>query len=212
MIQYKALPFNSFQVNTYIIWDDTFECAVIDPAFNSSEEREYFDKFIKDHNLKPVRQMNTHCHADHLPGVTYMKTKYQLPFSAHRDEARQIKNAPVMGRMFGFDLKDLTPVGQYIDDNEIISFGNSTLKAILVPGHSEGSLAYYSAEGHMVMTGDALFRDSIGRTDFPGGDHDTLIRSIREKLFSLPPDTVVCPGHGPFSTIGEEIGNNPYFN
>lgn len=212
MIQIRTLPFNSFQVNTCIIWDESLECVIIDPSFYSTEEQELFEKFIRENKLKPVRQLNTHCHVDHLPGVAYLKRKYDLAFSAHRLESKLVENAPLMGRLFGFELEPLDGIEQFVEDDELIHFGASELKALHVPGHSEGSLAYYSGSAEFVVTGDALFNRSIGRTDLPGGDYDTLIHSIKSRLFTLPEVTIVYPGHGPASSIGDELRENPFFS
>ncbi len=211
MIQFKGIAFNSFQVNTYFVWDESGECLIIDPAFSTEEEQVIAIEFISQNKLKPVAQINTHCHVDHVAGVNFIREKYSLPFSAHREESRLADNAPVMGRIFGFRISPLNGIDRFIEEHEQIRFGSSALEALHVPGHSPGSLAYYCADGGFVLTGDALFQGSIGRTDLPGGDYETLISSIREKLFTLPGNTVVCPGHGAFSSIADELASNPFF-
>jgi glyoxylase-like metal-dependent hydrolase (beta-lactamase superfamily II) len=135
---------------------------------------------------------------------------YGLPLRAHEDESRLLKNAPMMGEVFGLRLEPLDGIGEHVRVNDLIPFGNHSLRALHVPGHSPGSLAFYSEEGGFVITGDALFQGSIGRTDLPGGDYDILIDSIRSQLLTLAPQTVVYPGHGPASTIGEESTGNPF--
>ena len=210
MIQIDTLVFNSFQVNTYLVWDETGNCLVVDPAFYSREERAFFENHISEKGLKLTGQINTHCHVDHILGVQHVQEHYGSPFRAHADEAKLVNNAPMMGDVFGLSVEPFTGIDQTIDDKETIHVGNQILHSIHVPGHSPGSLAYYSKEGGFVITGDALFQGSIGRTDLPGGDYDQLIQSIRTRLLVLPPETVVYAGHGPPSTIGYEISENPF--
>ena len=210
MIQIDTLVFNSFQVNTYLVWDETGNCLVVDPAFYSREERAFFENHISEKGLKLTGQINTHCHVDHILGVQHIQEHYGSPFRAHGEEANLVKNAPLSGDIFGLSVEPFTGIDQTIDDKETIHVGNQILHSIHVPGHSPGSLAYYSKEGGFVITGDALFQGSIGRTDLPGGDYDQLIQSIRTRLLVLPPETVVYAGHGPPSTIGYEISENPF--
>ncbi len=210
MIQIETLVFNSFQVNTYLVRDESGRCLVVDPAFYTPEEVRAFDTYISENGLKVTGQINTHGHVDHVLGVLHMKSTYNCPFRAHLEETGLIKNAPLMGDMFGLSVEPIEGIDKPIEDNDMISLGNQTLQAILVPGHSPGSLAFYSAEGGFVITGDALFQGSIGRTDLPGGDYDTLIKSIRSRLLILPPETIVYPGHGASSTIGDEATGNPF--
>ncbi len=210
MIRIETLVFNSFQVNTYLVWDEDGSCLVVDPAFDSDEERASFDNLVAEMELKITGQMNTHCHVDHVLGVQYIKATYGCPFRAHESESGLVKNAPVMGDVFGLIVEPLESIDQTIEDNEIIQLGSHTLQSIYVPGHSPGSLAFYSKDGGFVITGDALFQGSIGRTDLPGGDYDQLINSIRSRLLVLPPETVVYAGHGSPSTIGQELTGNPF--
>ncbi len=212
MIQIESLVFNSFQVNTYLVWDEARNCLVVDPAFYSEEEIAFFDQHILDNRLTIVGQINTHCHVDHVLGVHHMKSHYKSPFRAHPAETNLVNNAPVMGDVFGLTVEPISGIDHPVKDNEIIQQGDFSLQSIHVPGHSPGSLAYYSKEGGFVITGDALFQGSIGRTDLPGGDYDQLINSIRSRLLVLPPETVVYAGHGAPSTIGDEITDNPFLS
>jgi len=212
MIQIETFTFNSFQVNTYLVWDETGECLVVDPAFHTMEETSSFDGVISGRGLLLKGQVNTHCHVDHLLGVRHVREKYGLAFRANTEEEKNVKRAPLMGEVFGLKLDPVGAIEASIDDGGLIAVGNHQLKAILVPGHSPGSLAIYSDEGGFVITGDALFQGSIGRTDLPGGDYDQLIGSIRSRLLTLPPETIVYPGHGPSSTIGEEKAANPFLH
>lgn len=212
MLHIEKLVFNSFQVNTYIVRNEEGECLVVDPAFYSPEEVRDFDRFISSRGLSIRGQLNTHCHVDHVLGVKHVKTVYRCPLRAHANEASLLNNAPMMGEVFGLQVEALEGIDQAIDENESVALGRDSLKALLVPGHSPGSLSFYSREAGFVITGDALFRGSIGRTDLPGGDFDTLISSIRSTLLTLPAETTVYPGHGEPTSIGEEAADNPFLS
>jgi hydroxyacylglutathione hydrolase len=210
MITIESLVFNAFQVNTYLVKDEEGNCLVVDPAFYSPEEERTFDDYIRDHELKVTGQVNTHCHVDHVLGVRHLKQKYQCPFRAHPNESGLLNNAPLMGQVYGLSVEPIPGIDELISDRDLIPLNSFSLHALLVPGHSPGSLSFYSPEGAFVITGDALFQGSIGRTDLPGGDYDTLIESIRSRLLTLPPETIVYPGHGEPSTIANEAMGNPF--
>ena len=210
MLTIESFVFNSFQVNTYLVRNKDGECLVIDPAFYSPEETGFFDRHITKNKLKIIGQANTHCHVDHVLGVQHVMNTYKCPLRAHSSESSLLNNAPLMGEMFGLNVDPLPGIEQFIEDGEHIEIGTYSLRAILVPGHSPGSLSFYSPEGGFVITGDALFHGSIGRTDLPGGDYDTLISSIQNRLLTLPPDTIVYPGHGDPTTVREEASDNPF--
>lgn len=212
MIQLDKLVFNSFQVNTYILSDETGECIIIDPACYSKEENVLLADFIRQKNLTPVIHLNTHCHIDHILGMHFVRNRYKIPSYAHLSELPLLNNGPLMGDLYGFVFEPVPPLDKHLSHKDVISFGNSEILAIHVPGHSQGSLAYYSEKDAFLISGDALFKGSIGRTDLPGGDYDTLISSIQNNLFSLPVNTSVWPGHGPSTTILEEKKHNPFFN
>ena len=210
MIQIDTLVYNSFQVNTYVVRDENGQCLVVVAAFYSDEEQQQFDAFISENNLKVTGQVNTHCHVDHVLGIGHVKANYKCPVRAHNEEAALLANTPLMGDMFGLTVEPIAGIDKHIEDRENISCGKYKLQSIHVPGHSPGSLSFYSPEGGFVITGDALFQGSIGRTDLPGGDYDTLIHAIKSRLLILPPETRVYAGHGPSSTIGKEISENPF--
>lgn len=210
MIRTEAIQFNAFQVNTYLVWDETGQCIVVDPAFYSVAEQQTLASIISDKGLTVAGQINTHCHVDHVLGVRYMKSEYGCAFRAHSEESKVIASVPLMGDLFGWSVEPLDGIEEYLEDNGNIPVGNHFLHSIHVPGHSPGSLAFYSKEGGFVITGDALFQGSIGRTDLPGGDYDTLISSITNRLLVLPPETLVHPGHGPSTTVDREIAENPF--
>lgn len=210
MITVDSLVFNSFQVNTYLVRDEDGNCLVVDPAFYSPDEEASFDKYISENGLKVAGQLNTHCHVDHVLGVHHLRQEYQCPLRAHKNESGLLNNVPLMGEVYGLKVEPIPGIDAFVSDNDLISLNRVSLRAILVPGHSPGSLSFYSPEGGFVITGDALFQGSIGRTDLPGGDYDTLIHAIRTRLLTLPPETIVYPGHGDPSTIGKEAMGNPF--
>lgn len=210
MIHIKTFTFNEFQVNTYVLWDDEGRCLVIDPAFYHPGEQQELEQFLDDKGLTVTGQANTHCHVDHILGIRYIRERHGVPFRAHQGELPVIQHTHVMADMFGWSMEPMDSIDETIEEGDVVLVGEQELKVLPVPGHSPGSVAFYSAGSGFVVTGDALFQNSIGRTDLPGGDHDTLIHSIRQNLMSLPPETVVYPGHGPSTTIGDEKENNPF--
>jgi len=157
--------------------------------------------------------LNTHLHFDHLFGVGAVEDRFDVRMEANAGDEYLLCDMPRQLQLFGFGTNNVVnlSIGKYLKDGDILSFGQQKLKVLEVPGHTPGSIAFYNEEAACVFTGDALFNSSIGRTDLPGGDFDQLIGSIREKLFTLPPETVVYPGHGPSTSIGHERKYNPFF-
>jgi glyoxylase-like metal-dependent hydrolase (beta-lactamase superfamily II) len=203
--------FSPIDVNTYILVDDSGDCAIIDCGCYEKQESEEIENFIKEKGINPVLLLNTHCHLDHLFGNSFVLEKYGLrTFSSELDELNR-KNASQHAMLFGLTMDTPPEPAGFISDNQIVTFGTTELKALHVPGHTSGSLAFYSDKNNCVFTGDALFSGSIGRTDLQGGNYETLIRSIKNKLFVLPPSTVVYPGHGNETTIEREMKSNPFF-
>lgn len=204
--------FSMFGINTYIVYDpDTLCCAIIDPGMSDKNEESAIDTFIQKHNLNVTCVINTHLHIDHAVGDSYIKNKYHVPVLANLlDEPLGLKIGQ-QASMFGIYGKfDDVIISEYINAGKIIKIGNGRLSVIHVPGHSPGSVALYDRQDGFVIVGDALFKGSIGRTDLPGGDYRQLIESINSQLLSLPDSTVVYPGHGPSTTIGDEKCLNPY--
>jgi glyoxylase-like metal-dependent hydrolase (beta-lactamase superfamily II) len=203
--------FNPFQENTYLVFDETKECAIIDPGCFEAHERIELDKFIQDNELKPVRLINTHCHLDHVFGNAFVSRTWELELEIHRDELPVLEAVPQIAKFYGMPSGELSPApGRFIEEGEVIAFGNTKMEAILTPGHSPASLSFFIREGGLLIAGDVLFREGIGRTDLPGGDYDTLIASINDKLLPLGDDVKVFPGHGPSTTIGHERRHNPF--
>jgi hydroxyacylglutathione hydrolase len=203
--------FSPIDVNTYLIADETGECAVIDCGCYNREEFSRLRDFIDKRKLSPVLLLNTHCHLDHVFGNRFMLEDFGLSAYFHREDEENREKAVTHAIFFGLSMEPPPVPAGFLSDGEQVAFGKNVLTALHVPGHSKGSLAFYSERDSVVFTGDALFAGSIGRTDLPGGDYNTLIRSIRTKLFTLPGKTVVYPGHGESSSIRTEMTTNPYF-
>jgi glyoxylase-like metal-dependent hydrolase (beta-lactamase superfamily II) len=203
--------FSPIEVNTYVLADKSGDCAIIDCGCYDKKESEELEFFIKDKHINPVLLLNTHCHLDHVFGNKFILERYGLrTFSSELDEMNR-KDAKEHAMLFGLEMDEPPESAGFISDNEMLTFGKTNLLALHVPGHTSGSLAFYSEKNDCVFTGDALFAGSIGRTDLPGGNYDTLINSIRNKLFVLPGSTIVYPGHGKETTIEKEIRTNPFF-
>lgn len=210
MLHIESIPFNPFQVNTYLLYDETGECAIIDPACYGSQEEEHLRAYIKEKQLKPVCVVNTHCHIDHILGNNYVFETYGLKPVIHRDGLSFLENAVEYATTFGFQIQPPVMPVQFVADGEKISIGNQSLQVLEAPGHAAGSICLYHSQQKFVIVGDVLFQSGIGRTDLPTGDYNTLITSIQNKLLTLPDDTVVYCGHGPQTTIGQERQMNPY--
>lgn len=210
MIKIKSFAVNPFQVNSYIIYDDTLECVIIDAAIYTTREREEFVQFIIDNNLKPTRILSTHCHVDHILGNKFLSEQFNIGCFCHEEDNFLLEGCVEYGSMFGLDVEMPPAVSGFIYDNMNIDFGNSVIQSIHVPGHSPGSICYYNKEAKILITGDVLFDESIGRTDLPGGNYNNLISGIKQKLLVLDEDTKVFPGHGIYTTIKKEKFTNPF--
>lgn len=204
--------FSLFGINTYVVYDPASNCcAIIDPGMLGSQEEKAMTDFICKNNLKVTHVINTHLHLDHAVGNNFLKDSYKVPVLAHKDDEPLGERLQQQAYMFGINEKfNGVEISDYLSDGEIIKIGDGELKVLSVPGHSPGSVALYDKEDGFVIAGDALFKGSIGRTDLPGGSHSQLISSIKDKLLTLPDDTVVYPGHGPATTIRDEKRSNPY--
>lgn len=208
----KTFTFNPFQENTYLIYDDTKEAVIIDAGCITNAEKSLLKKFIEENKLTLKKVINTHLHLDHQFGNKFLFDTYGLKPQAHQEDEFLLDSVIAQARSYGFPIEDekAQTLGGYIADNDEIKFGNSSLRAIHVPGHAPGHLAFYAENDGVLFAGDVLFRGSIGRTDLPKGDYATLIQSITKKLLTLPDSTVVYCGHGPTTTIESEKVNNPY--
>lgn len=212
MFQIQSFTFSPIQENTYLLFDEFKECIIIDPGCYFDEEKETLKTFIEENNLIPKLLMNTHCHLDHVFGNKFVAETYGLTLQLHEKEKAVLAFAPTSGLMYNMPFDNYS--GEYIvlKEGDKISLGDDELSVIEAPGHSPGSICFYCAKQNFVISGDVLFQRSIGRTDLPGGDHQTLLNSIRQKLFVLPDATIVYNGHGNSTFIGEEKKHNPYLN
>jgi metallo-beta-lactamase family protein len=213
-MEIKRFEFNFFGENTYVIWDaSSQEAAIVDPGMVNPEETDQIEDFIATHRLSVRYILLTHAHVDHTFGIDILKEKYHAPVLAHKADLPLGQMRGQQAEMFHLPMK-LGPVeiDRFISANTTLNLGNERIEVIETPGHSPGGVCYYVPESSFILTGDTLFQGSIGRTDLPGGDHNTLLRSISTGLFNLPDNTVVYPGHGPATTIGKEKRTNPFFN
>ena len=208
----KQFVFNHFQTNSYVVWDEkSKECALVDPCAEAGYEDEWLTQFVEGNGLKPVLVLLTHAHIDHIAGLRYVCERYHLPVTMHADGMKLLKQAEAYGTVMGFSVEAMDDLPcSYIEDNAVLEMGVGRpeelcrIECRFVPGHCPGSMAYVLHEEKMVLTGDALFRGSIGRTDLPGGDYRLLMESLHNRIMTLPDDYEVLPGHGELSTIGEE--------
>lgn len=208
----KRFEFNMFPVNCYVLSDDTREAVIIDAGCYYEEEQQALKKYIVDNKLTIKHLLNTHLHLDHIFGNSFIAREFHIKPEANQQDEFLLAHMADYCRMFGFPLnEEPAPLGGYIADGDLICFGNTTLRAILVPGHSPGGLVFYCEESKKLFSGDILFQGSIGRADLEGGDFSTLRNSIMTRLFTLPDDTTVYPGHGNSTTIGNEKMDNPFF-
>jgi len=212
MIKIKPFAFNLLQENTYVVSDDSLDCIIIDCGAYYDDERKAITEYISSQGLKPRRLLATHGHWDHNLGIDTIYQTYGLQVEAALEDEFIITDIPRnFQSIIGAPLRREYPaVGRFFDEDEIIRFGSHELQVLKTPGHSPGSVVFYCKQEHIAFTGDTLFRMSVGRTDFEGGSHEALMNSLHNVLAKLPPETVILPGHGPKSTIGEEIKYNPY--
>ena len=210
MINVHYFTFGPFQENTYILWDNTLDCLILDPGNNNATENKKLSDFISQNNLTPKRLILTHGHIDHINGNKYVFDAYGLLPEVHKADVYFIEKHLASATMYGLHADQSPMPKSFLNDGDIISFGNSRLQSIFTPGHSPGSLSFYNLEDKFIIGGDVLFYGSIGRSDLPMGDHDTLISSIKEKLIPLGDDMKVYSGHGLPTTIGFERMNNPF--
>lgn len=213
MTQVHYFTFSPFAENTYIIYDDTKECIIIDPGCYTPAERDELSQFISDNALTPVRLINTHCHLDHVFGNRYVADTYQLPLEIHKGELPVLNSFSMTVQMYGIPATQQSPdpdPNKFIKEGDTISFGNTELEVRFTPGHSPASVSFYCAKSNFIIGGDVLFQGSIGRTDLPGGDMDTLMQSIKREFLSLDDNVVVYSGHGNPTTVGQERKTNPF--
>lgn len=205
-----TLTFNPFQENTYIISAPSGECIIIDPGCFDEYEREELTELIDKYKLKPVRLINTHCHIDHILGNAFVAKTWNLELEIHKGEIPVLAAGVSVGNMYGVPYDPSPEPASFLAEGDEVVLDGILMKVLFTPGHSPASICLYNAADGWVIGGDVLFYESIGRTDLPGGDHQTLLRSIRTQLFVLSNETVVYPGHGPTTKIGYEKMFNPF--
>lgn len=210
MLTIEQFTFNPVQENTYVIFDEKGACAIIDPGCYFDYEYKELTDFIDTRKLLPKCLLNTHCHLDHVFGNRFVAEKYGLTLQIHRGEKPVLDYAPISGKSWGLPFENYTGDLLYLEEGQVIDVGEERLEVILTPGHSPASISFYHQPSGSLLSGDVLFRSGIGRTDLPGGNYETLIASIQEKLFVLPDSVTVYPGHGPTTTIGYEKKHNPF--
>ncbi len=210
MIELKEFAFNPLQVNTYLLYNEERKCIIVDPACIYQEEKDALSGFIEEQKLKPVMLVNTHCHVDHAVGNGFINEKYGLKPMIHKAGKPILDSAPEQGQLMGFPPFSNPEPEKYLLDNENISLGDDEIEVRYTPGHADGSICLIIHEQKILLSGDVLFANSVGRADLPTGDMGLLRKSIRKKLFTLDDDFVVYPGHGPATTIGNEKAYNPF--
>lgn len=210
MIEIKSFVFSPFMENTYVLYDETKEAVIVDPGCYESYEKEELSNFIDSENLRVVKLLNTHCHIDHVFGNHYVKEKYGVELYIHPLDEATLNSVEVYAPAYGFQQFETSKADQFLEEGDLVSFGNTELSVIFVPGHAPGHIAFVNKEQNICIGGDVLLDGSIGRTDLPGGDFDTLINSIHNKVFPLGDKMVVYPGHGDTTTVEKERNSNPF--
>lgn len=210
MLQVKKFTFNPFMENTYVLFDETNECVIIDPGCVEKDEENELTEFIESNKLIVKQLINTHCHIDHVLGNAFVKRKFNVPLLIHPIEEAMLRAVKSYASNYGFFQYQDSTADSFLNEGDEVVFGNQKLAILFVPGHSPGHIAFYDAPTKILIGGDVLFENSIGRTDLPGGDYDTLITSIHKKFFTLPDDVTVYCGHGSETSIGFEKRTNPF--
>lgn len=212
MLTVQPFTFNPVQENTYVVYNEKGQCCIIDPGCYFASEEEKLKDFIEQNHLQPVYLLNTHCHLDHIFGNKFIHKTYGLTLHLNKLEKPVLEYGPASGQLWQMPFENYDAELKFIDEGDTIQIGDNELQVLFTPGHSPGHISFYCKADKFVISGDVLFEGSVGRTDLPGGDFTILEESIKTKLYTLPPDTIVYPGHGPTTTIGDEIKTNPYVN
>jgi hydroxyacylglutathione hydrolase len=212
MLKVKSFQFSPIQENTYVLYNEQNQCAIIDPGCYYQNEVEELKRFIHQNKLTPILLLNTHCHLDHVFGNKAIAEAYTLTLHLHKNEQQVLGFAPTSGLMYNLPFDNYTGDFIFLEHGDTVKIGSDELNVLLTPGHSPGSISFYNANDGFVISGDVLFKNSVGRSDLPGGNHETLIKSIQQHILTLPPQTIVYSGHGPKTTVADEMANNPYLN
>ena len=207
----KSFTFNNFQENTYILYDETNECIIIDPGCYSEEEKKILSEFVINNKLNPLKLINTHCHIDHVLGNQYVSKKWSLDLYLHIDSKPLLEQTKNISKVYGFyDFEESPEPKYYLEHKQIIKFGLQEIIILHTPGHAPGHICLYNKKSNLLIAGDLIFKGSIGRTDLPGGNYETLINSIKTEIIILPENTKIYSGHGPSTILENEKKNNPY--
>jgi hydroxyacylglutathione hydrolase len=210
MLTVKSFEFSPVQENTYILYNEQKTCCIIDPGCYFGHEKNELQNFIQDYRLIPKYLLNTHCHLDHVFGNKFVFDTYNLELHLHKDEEIVLSYAPVSGKSWNLPFENYAGPLHYLKEGDIVELDGDQLEVLFTPGHAPGHICFYCEAQQFIIGGDVLFKLSIGRTDLPGGNYNTLINSIRQKLFTLPDEVIVYPGHGESTTIGFEKKYNPF--
>ena len=210
MLNVQSFTFNPVQENTYLLYNEEGLCCIIDPGCYFASEETALKDFIDQRKLRPVLLLNTHCHLDHIFGNRFIHKTYGLTLHLHKLEKQVLDFGPVSGQMWQLPFDNYDGELKFIEEGEVIKLGSDELQILFTPGHSPGHVCFYDKAAKFLIGGDVLFNGSVGRTDLPGGNFATLEESIKTKLYTLPGDVIVYPGHGPSTTIGDEMRSNPF--
>lgn len=210
MLNIKRFTFNDLAENTYLLYNKGGDCLIFDPGCYYREEQEELKDFIQENKLIVTHVLNTHCHIDHVLGNWYATSTFKAPLLIPTGEEIVLRSVKSYAPNYGFSNYQEAEPTAFLSENTLLTLGSEKIAVLSVPGHSPDHVAFYLAAQKIVIGGDVLFRESIGRTDLPGGNFDTLIKSIHTKLFTLPNDVLVYPGHGPETTIAHEKQFNPF--
>lgn len=212
MLHVKVFTFSPVQENTYILYNNAGKALIIDPGCYFKAEQDLLKQFLTENSLTPIQLLNTHCHLDHVFGNKFIHNTFGLELYIHANEELVLQYAPISGQKWGLPFENYVGKLHFLNEGDVVKIDEDELEVLLTPGHSPGSICFYNKQQQFIIGGDVLFYESIGRTDLPGGDHNTLLNSIRQKLFVLPKETVVYNGHGQSTTIGHEILHNPFLS
>jgi hydroxyacylglutathione hydrolase len=210
MIKVEYFTFNPLAENTYVLSNEKGDALIIDAGCYFTEEEKTLKNYIDENNLKPVQLLNTHCHLDHVFGNNWVHKNYGLELYIHKDEQTVLEFAPAVGNMYGLSFTNYKAALHFLKEGDEVFLGDDKLYVLLTPGHSPASICFYCREQNFIIGGDVLFYESVGRFDLPGGNEEQLYKSIKEKLYVLPDETIVYAGHGEPTTIGHEKKHNPF--
>jgi hydroxyacylglutathione hydrolase len=204
-INIHSFQFNAFQENTFVVWDDERNCVIIDPGCYSRQEQQELLDFIKENNLVPRALLNTHAHIDHVLGNSFVMNSFEIDYYLHENDLPTLKSVSSYAHVYGFEGYEVSPEpNKFLRHNQTLIFGKLDIKVYFTPGHAPGHVVFYFPTGNFVVNGDVLFQGSFGRVDLPGGDLETLKKSIFETMFQLPEETIVYCGHGPETDVARE--------